>query len=201
MRGNRRSASSLESESCAAVPPHLTFDPKLKSFITAMALLVLCPPSCRERHSDPVAVQPHNALDSAETIRATLKRIFPGKPIPIYEVSDRILLAVVQDFDADRFLLVRAHGWIGSMVITRDDAKLEPPFEKLTIEQYGSIVDATGTHEDLSRTYSDDLGIWIPLKRSESLDLVADLEGPEAAVVKLAYKPDQGWSGSIKLQP
>lgn len=165
-----------------------------------MALLVFSLSSCSERLSEPVAVQPHNALDSAETIRATLNRIFPGKPIPIFEVSDKILLAVVQDFESDRFLLVRAHGWVGSIVITRNGAKLEPPFEKFTIEQYGGIVDDAGARDDLSQKYSGDLGMWIPLMRGDSLDFIADLDGPDAAVVKLSYKPGLGWSGSIKLK-
>ena len=107
-------------------------------------------------------------------------------------------MAVVQDFDADRFLLVRAHGWVGSATITCDGVELAPPFEEEKIELYGSLVDDAGRHEDRSRTASDYLGIWIPLERDETFRLDAYLESPEAVHVTLNYNPKEGWSGAIK---
>jgi hypothetical protein len=141
----------------------------------------------------------HDAFHSIESIKNTLRQVFPDKEIPIYKATDNILLGVVEDFDSNRFLLVGAHGWMGSWEITRNDTEVNPPFEEETVDQYGGIVDETGSHEDRSRIHSGHLGFWIPLSGNETFSIVADLEAPEAAHVKLTYSPKNGWEGSITL--
>lgn len=153
--------------------------------------------SCRKEQSQVSAVLSHDALDSSEKIKATLMELFPDKKIPVYMEANEVLLAVVEDFDSDRFLLVRSRGWDGLVKITRDGAEVTPPFSEVSIKQYGGIIDENGSRDDRSRTVSDHLGFWIPLSRTETLNLSADLIAPESVSVTLNYSTSAGWSGSI----
>lgn len=144
-------------------------------------------------------VLPFDAFDTYENTKNAFIDIFGAEKVVIYERKKDLIIGVVEDFNNERFLLIKVLSWDGEISVKVNNQKVELEdiiLDEKKAEIYGRHIETEQQKETENRElrYDVSLGGWVKHNGSQKLSMEVDLVSPEKLQFRIVYIPESGWS-------